>query len=165
MSTRTDALQAHGMRTRRGRIGRPRRWTVVLVVVLAVPMLLIAAVPVILNVMTARATDRLVETAQVLLVDTPYEDTPAESLRQGVGGGNVLCMDNCLYLDLEVPATYASTVEANMARAGWSVDIPGCLTEPERSGPPCGLMDEEGRSIGLASYWPGPGLFLMIGPG
>jgi len=144
----------------------PLRTAIVIVVVLvALPLQLFVGCSTAVQLMDARATDRLAEQAATLVAGTPWADEPVDHLPGYDLSGSVLCMDNCLYVSFEVPAPYTATVADNVARAGWSVDIPGCLTSPERDGPPCSLLDQDGNDIGLASYWPGPNLFIMVGPG
>lgn len=137
----------------------------IVVLLIGLPLLLFTGCSVAIQVMDARATARLADQAQMLVAGTPWADVPVEQLPGYGTSGSVLCMDNCLYLSFDVPAGYSATVADNMTRAGWSVDIPDCLTSPERDGPPCGLMDQDGTMIGLASYWPGPSLSIMLGPG
>jgi HAMP domain-containing protein len=137
----------------------------VVVLLVGIPLALVGACNVTVQVLNARATDRLAQSAQDLMAGTPYAGKPADQLPGYSIGGSVLCMDNCLYLTFDVPAEYAPTIADNVAQAGWTVDIPGCLTSPDRSGPPCGIVDSRGDSVGLASYWPGPNLTVMLGPG
>jgi hypothetical protein len=143
---------------------RGRHTTIIVLTCVLMPLLLVAAVPVSLSIWTSVATGRLVNTAQTLLVGTTLEDLSPETLRAMVGSGNILCMDNCIYLMVDVPAAEAAIVEGNVAEAGWTVDEPGCLTNPERQGPPCNLLDENGRDLGLVDYFPGPDVTLMLGP-
>ena len=162
-ATRTTPAQAAPGAT--DRLHRSRTAVVIVVIVIGLPLLLFAGCSTAIRVMNDRATARLTDQAEMLVAGTPWADVPVDQLPGYGSSGSVLCMDNCLYLSFEVPAPYAATVEANMARAGWSVDIPGCLTSPERNGPPCSLLDRDGTDVGLASYWPGPNLFIMLGPG
>jgi hypothetical protein len=147
----------------------PRLWLrfliVLVFVIVGIPMALIGGCSIVVHVLDARASDSLAGTAKLLVAGTPYAGQPVEDLPEYDLSGRTLCMDNCLYLSFEVPAEYAPTVADNVTQAGWTVDIPGCLTTPEREGPPCGVVDENGHQVAIADYWPGPGLFVMVGPG
>lgn len=157
------SAQADGDATHRHH--RLRTAIVIVVVLIGLPLQLFTGCSAVIGVMSEVAVHRLADRAAVLVAGTPWDDVPVDQLPGYGTSGNLLCLDNCLYLSFDVPAPYVATVADNVARAGWSVDIPGCLTTPDGDVPPCSLLDEEGNDIGLASYWPGPNLFIMLGPG
>ena len=145
----------------------PRRWVrplVVVAVLIGLPLLLFGGCQLALNVATARSISHMQDTAQILVAGTPYADAPIETLPFYNSGGSVLCMDVCPYLSFEVDREYTPIVADNVARAGWTIDIPDCLTTPDREGPPCAITDEDGRTVALADYWPGPGLYVLVSP-
>jgi hypothetical protein len=108
------------------------------------------------------AVHQMRQTARVLVAGTPYADLPVEQLPAYSfdESGSMFLVSKSVSFD--VPARYASIVESNVAEAGWTVNIRGCLTRPYRDGPPCAVTNAAGDYVALADYETVDVLYVLV---